>query len=167
MTDTQASATLSEPTQIPTEPKPGWTTSEFISTVLVHALSVLAILLDLLHVDWHRGLSMAEATVPVLAVAVSAILQGAYSDYRTKLKVQHLQENARVRIVQIEKEISKVEGVASIVHSPAVAAALGGELVDGELANAFAVGPITPPQVVVNIPSCPRCGATEVTDNRQ
>jgi cytosine/uracil/thiamine/allantoin permease len=142
--------------EIPDEPKPGWTTSEFITTVLVHALSVVAILLDMLHVNWKQGLSSAEAAVPVLAVAISALLQAAYSDHRTKLKVQHLQELARVRIVQIEKEIMKVETVATLVHAPGVIQQLNTDLSgpDGQrLANAFATGPISSPN--------------EITDNRQ
>jgi hypothetical protein len=49
-----------EPTNMPETPKPGWLTTEFIGTVLAHGLSVLAILLDLLHVNWSRGLSGAE-----------------------------------------------------------------------------------------------------------
>lgn len=165
MTDPQAPELHPvEPTRLPDAPTPGWTTSEFLSTMLVHAVSVLAILLDMLHVNWSRGLSSVEAAIPVLAVAISAVLQGAYADYRTKLKVKHLQENARIRIVQIETEMSKVETVAKSLSSGNPAAA-------DELVNVFATGIVSPPQVVVsptiNVPPCPRCGATEVTDNRQ
>lgn len=171
MTDAQPSTTEqvnpvpTDPVEVPAEPKPGFTTSEFWATVLVHAISVLAIVLDLLHVNWSHGLSTVEAAVPVLALAISGLLQAAYSDHRTRLKVEHLQEQAKVRIVQIEKEISKVESVTHIMNAaaPLLPVQVAGPVQQAEQDLQKVVSAATAPVPAV----CSRCGATEVTDDRQ
>lgn len=85
------------------DPPPGWTSSEFVSTVGVHLLNALAILLDLVHVKWDKGLSSMQALIPVAALAISAVLQALYQNRRTQLKITHAQQAAQVKIEQLKQ----------------------------------------------------------------
>lgn len=67
--------------------RPGWTTSEFWTTNLVHLMGVIATVLVLLGDDDDRGLQLMEAAVPILALAISGILSFAYSRSRARVKL--------------------------------------------------------------------------------
>lgn len=108
---------------VPATPDPGWTSSEFLSTVGVHLLSLLAILLDLLHVHWAHGLSSMQAAIPIAALSISALLQFAYQDHRTALKIQHVAKAAEVRVAQIKAGVDTVSAVAGEL-SPQTAAVI-------------------------------------------
>jgi hypothetical protein len=192
-----------EPVQVPELPKSGFMTTEFIGTMLTHALAALAIILDLLHVNWSQGLSSVEALIPVIAVSISALLQTAYSNHRTQLKTAHVQQVARVRVTQIEQAAGAVEAAMApglIVPAPEYSPIKPLEEViptsndipglsdvklivppDGYQVPLLQNEPVDepthdttgdplPPPIVAPDPissTCPRCGHTEVTDDRQ
>ncbi len=103
---------------VPLQPAPGWTSSEFISTIAVHLLNLTAILLDMLHVNWKHGLSSFEAAIPMAALLISAVLQAMYQNHRTALKIEHVAKVADVRVAQVKAE------VAAMPSSPAASQAI-------------------------------------------
>lgn len=103
---------------LPERPKPGWKTTEFIAVMLVHTMSVLAIVLDLVHANWIVGLGSAEAAIPLGALVVSAVSQAVYGDHRAKLKSTYLRELASVKIAQIERDLGALSSsVPAVVNT--------------------------------------------------
>jgi hypothetical protein len=74
-------------------PPPGWTTSEFWSTVLVDVIAVAAMVLTFAGGS-DPDLEGVEAVVPAAAVIMSGLAHIAYSHGRVRLKLGHLQHIA-------------------------------------------------------------------------
>lgn len=64
--------------------KPGWTTSEFWQTLLVHAIAAAVALGTVFHT--HFELNGLQAVVPAVAVFASAVAQSVYSHSRAMVK---------------------------------------------------------------------------------
>jgi hypothetical protein len=64
--------------------KPGWTTTEFWQTMLVHVIAAVVALGTILHT--HFNLNGLQAAVPSVAMFASAIAQGVYSHSRAIVK---------------------------------------------------------------------------------
>lgn len=77
------------PAVVPPAPRPGWTTTEFWTTALVHVLGAVATLLVILG-RGDEGLGTAEAAIPIVALIVSGALSYGYSRSRTRAKLEHL-----------------------------------------------------------------------------
>lgn len=97
------------------EPKPGYLTSEFWGTLLVHALAVVTTILDLTNVHWSKGLSGVQAAVPLVAMAISAALQNAYHDKRAALKIDHAAHTASTFIAELDTAYNEFAPVATEV----------------------------------------------------
>ena len=68
----------------PGEVKPGWTTSEFWQTLLVHAIAGIVALGTVFHT--HFSLNGLQAVVPAVALVASAVAQSVYSHSRATVK---------------------------------------------------------------------------------
>src|SRR5918999_513254 len=88
-------------------PPPGWTTSEFWSMLLAHAISVVTIALTFT-TGSAEGVQGAEAIVPAAALLLSAVAHVAYVRGRVHLKLGHLGRVAG----QIEADVRAVEPLA-------------------------------------------------------
>lgn len=64
--------------------KPGWTTTEFWQTMLVHVFAAVVALGTLFHT--HFNLNGLQAAVPSVAMFASAIAQAVYSHSRAMVK---------------------------------------------------------------------------------
>jgi hypothetical protein len=64
--------------------KPGWTTTEFWQTMLVHVFAVVVAFGTLLHT--HFNLNGLQAAVPSVALFASAVAQAVYSRSRAMVK---------------------------------------------------------------------------------
>jgi hypothetical protein len=64
--------------------KPGWTTTEFWQTLIVHVIAAVVALGTVLHT--HFNLNGLQAIVPSVALVASAIAQGVYSHSRATVK---------------------------------------------------------------------------------
>lgn len=122
-------APAATPPFVQAAPPPGWASSEFISTMAVHVLNLLAVLLDLVHVDWHKGLSSLQGIIPIAALLISSVLQAAYQNHRTQLKIAHVTETAKVKLEQIKAVATAV--VPTI--PPALEAVAEGLVTDPEV----------------------------------
>jgi hypothetical protein len=103
--DTPESPGAAEPGPVP--PTPGWTTSEFWSSLFVHALALVTIMLTFT-TGSADGVQGAEAVVPAAALLASAVAHGVYVRGRVHLKLGHLGRVAR----QIEADVRAVEPLA-------------------------------------------------------
>lgn len=75
--------------QGPTEPsKPGWTTTEFYQSLLLQVVAVVVAIVTIFRPDFN--LDSFQALIPMIAVALAAIAQIAYTISRTKVKVAAL-----------------------------------------------------------------------------
>ena len=72
---------------------PGYTTTEFWTTLLTHAISAAAILLTALHVTVFNGDTLTPL-VPTIALVASAIAQAVYTQSRAKVKAAVVTANA-------------------------------------------------------------------------
>jgi hypothetical protein len=109
--------TAMSPTAVPAEPAPqpqrpgpappGWTTSEFWSMLLVHAIAVVTIVLTFT-TGSGDGVQGAEAIVPAAALLMSAAAHVVYVRGRVHLKLGHLGLVAG----QIEADVRAVEPLA-------------------------------------------------------
>jgi spore maturation protein SpmA len=107
-----ASATAAQeapvaPPPRPGPPAPGWTTSEFWSMLLAHAIAVVTIVLTFT-TGSSDGVQGAEAVVPAAALLLSAAAHVAYVRGRVRLKLGHLGRVAG----QIEADVRAVEPLA-------------------------------------------------------
>jgi predicted alpha-1,6-mannanase (GH76 family) len=68
----------------PGEVKPGWTTTEFWQTLIVHLLVAIVALGTVFHAHWN--LDGLQAIVPAVAVMASALAQGFYTHSRATVK---------------------------------------------------------------------------------
>lgn len=64
--------------------KPGWTTTEFWQTLIVHVIAGVVALGTVFHT--HFNLNGLQAVVPSVAVFASAVAQGVYSHSRATVK---------------------------------------------------------------------------------
>jgi hypothetical protein len=64
--------------------KPGWTTTEFWQTLVVHAMAAIVALGTVFHT--HFNLNGLQAVVPSVALVASAVAQGVYSRSRATVK---------------------------------------------------------------------------------
>jgi len=79
----------------PGDVKPGWTTSEFWQTLLVHALAAVVSVLTLFHT--HFNLNGVQAVVPAVALFASAVAQSVYSHSRATVKSSAQAAGAQVK----------------------------------------------------------------------
>jgi hypothetical protein len=107
-------------TTLSTDIKPGWTTSEWWSTTLVHILSAVALVLTDLHVNWSH-LTAVQASVPVVALIVSGAAQLLYANKRTALKIAKLQSDAAVIITHEKSLVTNVSNQLSPLVSAVTA----------------------------------------------
>ena len=63
---------------------PGWTTTEFWQTLIVHLLVAIVALGTVFHAHWN--LNGLQAIVPAVALMASALAQGFYSHSRATVK---------------------------------------------------------------------------------
>lgn len=91
------------------DPKPGYTTTEFWSTILVHAITIVTVLFTNFNSD------KLSALVPLGAFFMSALAQAYYSHSRGATKVASL--NAAASVVTTQAMIS--------ANDPALGAAGG------------------------------------------
>jgi DMSO reductase anchor subunit len=68
----------------PGEVKPGWTTTEFWQTMIVHLIAAVIALGTVFHTNFN--LNGLQAIVPAVAVIASAIAQSMYSHSRASVK---------------------------------------------------------------------------------
>lgn len=81
-------APAAAPAAVPPAPRPGWTTTEFWTTTLVHVTGLVATILVL--TGHGEDLGAAEAAIPVIALIVSGALSYGYSRHRTRAKLEHM-----------------------------------------------------------------------------
>jgi hypothetical protein len=79
----------------PGDVKPGWTTSEFWQTLLVHAIAAVVALGTVFHT--HFDLNGFQAVVPAVALFSSAVAQSVYSHSRAIVKQSAQAAGAQVR----------------------------------------------------------------------
>ena len=78
----------------PGEVKPGWATTEFWQTSIVHVIAAVVALGTVFHT--HFNLNGLQAIVPSLALVASAVAQGVYSHSRATVKSSAQAAGARV-----------------------------------------------------------------------
>lgn len=79
----------------PGEVKPGWTTTEFWQTLLVHAIAAIVALGTVLHT--HFNLNGLQAIVPAIALFASAVAQSVYNRSRATVKASAQAAAAQVK----------------------------------------------------------------------
>jgi spore maturation protein SpmA len=120
---------------------PAWTTSEFWSTLLVHAIAVVTIVLTFT-TGSSNGVQGAEAIVPAAALLMSAVAHAVYVRGRVNLKLGHL----RLLAGRIDAEVRSVEPMARqfapvvVAEDPALAQRIAAAVAAGR-----AVGPASTP----------------------
>ena len=92
----------------PGDVKPGWTTSEFWQTLLVHAIAAAVALGTVFHT--HFDLNGLQAVVPAVAVFASAVAQSMYSHSRAVVKQSAQAAGAQVRSAGIAANFSPAAG---------------------------------------------------------
>lgn len=80
----------------PGEVKPGWTTTEFWQTLLVHAIAAIVALGTVLHT--HFNLNGLQAIVPAVALFASAVAQSVYNRSRATVKASAQAAAAQVKV---------------------------------------------------------------------
>jgi hypothetical protein len=103
----EAPATPAADARRPGPPPPGWSTTEFWSMLLVHAIAVGAIVLTFT-TGSADGVQGAEAIVPAAAMLMSAVAHAAYVRGRVHVKLGYLGRAAG----QIEADVRAVEPLA-------------------------------------------------------
>jgi hypothetical protein len=73
---------------------PGWTTTEFWSTAMVHVVALASVVLTFT-TGSDDGIDGVEALIPVVAIVLSGVAHVAYTRSRTRLKLEHLAVRAR------------------------------------------------------------------------
>jgi hypothetical protein len=123
----------------PAVPPPGWTTSEFWSTLLVHVIAVGTIVLTFA-TGSSRGIEGTEAIVPAAALVMSAVAHAVYVRGRVHLKLGHLGRVAG----QIEADVRAVEPLARqlapvvMAEDPALAQRIAAAVAAGRTAETTA-----------------------------
>jgi hypothetical protein len=118
-------------------PAPGWTTSEFWSMLLAHAISVGTIALTFT-TGSAEGIQGAEAVVPAAALLLSAAAHVAYVRGRVHVKLGHLGLVAG----QIQADVRAVEPLARqlaplvTAEDPALAQRIAAAVAAGQGAQA-------------------------------
>jgi hypothetical protein len=79
----------------PGDVKPGWTTSEFWQTLLVHGIAAIVALGTVFHT--HFKLNGLQAIVPAVALIASAVAQAVYSQSRATVKSSAQAAGAQAR----------------------------------------------------------------------
>jgi hypothetical protein len=80
----------------PGEVKPGWTTTEFWQTLIVHLIAAVVALGTVFHTNFN--LNGLQAIVPAVAVVASAIAQSMYSHSRASVKSAAQAAGAQAKI---------------------------------------------------------------------
>lgn len=70
-------------------PRPGWTTSEFWTTALVHLTSLIATILVVLG-RGDDGLQAEETAIPAIALIISGLASYGYARSRIRLKLNRI-----------------------------------------------------------------------------
>jgi hypothetical protein len=134
-----------EPTH-PGPPPPGWTTSEFWGTLLVHVIAVVTIVLTFT-TGSSQGVEGTEAIIPVAALLMSGVAHAVYVRGRVHLKLGRIGRVAG----QIEADVREVEPLARqlaplvMAEDPALAQRIAAAVAAGRSADAAATSP--PPDV--------------------
>jgi hypothetical protein len=81
---------------VPGEVKPGWTTTEFWQTLIVHLIAAVLALGTVFHTNFK--LNGLQAIVPAVAVIASAIAQSVYSHSRASVKSAAQAAGAQAKI---------------------------------------------------------------------
>src|ERR1700740_3293920 len=99
----------------PGEVKPGWTTTEFWQTLVVHLIASVIALCTLFHTNFN--LNGLQAIVPAVAVIASAIAQSMYSHSRASVKSAAQAAGAQAEIASAATPANRAAGseVAPIV----------------------------------------------------
>lgn len=84
---------MADPAPVPAI-APGWTTTEFWSTAMVHVVALASIVLTFT-TGSDDGIDGVEALIPVLALVLSGAAHVAYTRSRTRLKLEHLAVRGR------------------------------------------------------------------------
>jgi hypothetical protein len=102
---------MADPAPTPA-PAPGWTTSEFWSTAMVHVVALASIVLTFT-TGSDDGIDGVEALIPVVAIVLSGVAHVAYTRSRTRLKVEHIAARAHAveqvaqRAAPVAKELEQ------------------------------------------------------------
>jgi hypothetical protein len=100
-------------------PRPAWTTSEFWSTVFVHAFAVVMVVLTFT-TGSDEGIQGAEAIVPAAAMLASAVAHVAYVRGRVHLKLGRMAEKVEADVRAVEPFAREVAPVV-VAADPALA----------------------------------------------
>jgi hypothetical protein len=121
---------------------PGWTTSEFWGTLLVHAIAVATIVLTFT-TGSSDGLEGLEAIIPVAALLMSAAAHAVYVRGRVHLKLGRAGRVAG----QIEADVREVEPLARqlaplvMAEDPALAQRIAAAVAAGRSVEGAASAP--------------------------
>jgi hypothetical protein len=94
--------------------RPGYLTTEFWQTNIIHALGAVTSLLVLLHVNIAH-LSVMQGLIPMLALGLSFAAQAIYGNKRARLKEQQLVKWAEVAKTRATPYLPLAEGVAKSI----------------------------------------------------
>lgn len=114
----------------PGDVKPGWTTTEFWQTLLVHAIAAIVALGTVLHT--HFNLNGLQAIVPSVALFASAVAQSVYNRSRAAVKASAQTAAAQVKTAGTAAGSARAVDAAS---APIVVRLTGVESVAGSAAN--------------------------------
>ena len=92
----------------PGEVKPGWTTTEFWQTLIVHLIAAVIALGTVFHTNFN--LNGLQAIVPAVAVIASAIAQSMYSHSRASVKSAAQAAGAQAKIADTVIPASRATG---------------------------------------------------------
>ena len=92
----------------PGEVKPGWTTTEFWQTLIVHLIAAVIALGTVFHTNFN--LNGLQAIVPAVAVIASAIAQSMYSHSRASVKSAAQAAGAQAKIASAAIPASQPTG---------------------------------------------------------
>lgn len=114
----------------PGDIKPGWTTTEFWQTLLVHAIAAFVALGTVFHT--HFNLNGLQAIVPAVALFASAVAQSVYNRSRATVKASAQTAAAQVKTAGAAASSGPaVDGVPT----PIVVRLTGVESMAGSVAN--------------------------------
>ena len=92
----------------PGEVKPGWTTTEFWQTLIVHLIAAVIALGTVFHTNFN--LNGLQAIVPAVAVIASAIAQSMYSHSRASVKSAAQAAGAQAKIASAAIPAGRASG---------------------------------------------------------
>lgn len=100
----------------PITPKPGWTTTEFWSTIATSVLALIAVVGPLLSSGFDP--TGANALVPALATVAAAVASSLYSLARSRVKVAAQTANATLIGAQMTSQVKPVPFQSQMGQGP-------------------------------------------------